>query len=113
MDITKVNELCQTKFLPRVKFSDLTENTNYKVTKILKVKSKFSDSGKAVVLELNEALRTFITSRTSETLITNETLYKKLGKKGFERGTISTLYKKGEYEFSVVNVENIQTVQEQ
>ena len=113
MDITKVNELCQTKFLPRVKFSNLTENTNYKVTKILKVTSTFSDSGKAVVLELNEALRTFIPSRTSETLTTNETLYKNLEEKVSKEELYLHYIKKGEYEFKVVNVENIQTVQKQ
>ena len=47
--------------------ANLNENTNYKVKKILKVTSTFSDSGKAVVLELNKALRTFIPSRTSKT----------------------------------------------
>ena len=106
MDIPEFNDLCQTKFLPRVKFSNLTDNTNYKVTKILEVTSTFSDSGKAIVLDLNEALRTFILSRTSKTITTNEMLYKNL-----EKVSKKELYlhyiKKGEYEFKVVNVENI------
>ena len=110
MDIPEFNDLCQTKFLPRVKFSNLTDNTNYKVTKILEVTSTFSDSGKAIVLDLNEALRTFILSRTSKTLTTNEMLYKNL-----EKVSKKELYlhyiKKGEFEFKVVNAENMQTVQ--
>ena len=113
MDITKVNELCQTKFLPIVNFSNLTENTNYKVTKILKVTSTFSDSSKAVVLKLNEALRTFIPSRRSETLTTNETLYKNLEEKVSKEELYLHYINEEEYEFKVVNVENIQTVQKQ
>ena len=70
--------MCQTKCLPRVKFFDLKENNDYKVTEIIKVTSTFSDTGEAVVLESDKALRTFLRSRTSDTLTANGRLYKNL-----------------------------------
>ena len=101
MDIAQVNELCQTKYLPRVKFSDLKENNDYKVTKIIKVTSTFSDTGKAVVLELDEALRIFLPSRTSGTLTANEKLYKNLEDKVVKEELYLHHIRRGEFEFKV------------
>ena len=100
-DVAQVNELCKTKYLPKVKFSDLKENNDNRVTKIIKVTSTFSDTGKAVELELDEALRAFLPFRTSDTLTANGKLYKNLEDKVAKEELYMNHIRRGEFEFKV------------
>ena len=92
--------MCQTKYRPRVKFSALQENNDDKV--IIQNTSTFSDTGKAVVLELDEALRTFLPSRTSDTLTANGKLYKNLENKVVKEELYIHHIRRGHSEFKVI-----------
>ena len=59
MDISILNEICNTGYLPRTKFTELKKNTMYLVTRISKVASSFAEGGQAVVVELNDPFKLF------------------------------------------------------
>ena len=76
MDFGELNKVAEFFFLPRSKFLDLQEDTNYRVTKIRRVPTKFGVH--AVVVELDDSFQTFFPNRVNFAVDKDEALLNKL-----------------------------------
>ena len=75
MDLSQINVVSRTTFLPMKKWAELEENKTYLVTKIKKVRTRF---GESIVLELDSIFQSFIPNRVSEIIYNNQQMYNDL-----------------------------------
>lgn len=62
----------ESEYLPKIKLNDLEQDTNYIVTKIKKINTKY---GMKVVLELREEWQFFVPKRVNDMIIHDDELY--------------------------------------
>ena len=72
MDLSQINKVSLSTFLPTKKWAELEENKTYLVTKIKKVHTRF---GERIVLELDSIFQSFIPNRVSEIIYNNQQMY--------------------------------------
>lgn len=80
MDLTKINNIASSTFLPTKKWEELNEGI-YIITSIKKVNTKY---GKRMVFEIsnnNEKFEIFVPTKVSDDLYIDETLYNYLSAK--------------------------------
>ena len=72
MDLSDLNAVTNTTFLPTQRWTDLEKNKTFLVTKIKTVNTRF---GKKIVLELDNTFQSFLPSRVNAMLENNSKLH--------------------------------------
>ena len=97
MDFGDLNKIARSSFLPRKKWDDLEENTEYHVTKIRQVTTRF---GVRAVVELNDSFQTFLPNRINNAMEKDEHLFERLRNSVETNSLVIKYFSKGFFEFN-------------